>query len=189
MCAFNAALSFGKDMLELSASTFGRLVGIQLTDLTTFLEHHSVAIYRAAEVRDVAALVALQRTYREAFWKDRRDALAATTEALQVASRVVAKSWTDLVSEGGASTAPTEQKPATKKVKRKPVVIEQDLALAPLPIAPARTKSRSPPKIAVVPPPAEPREEHDASLPVAKKRNPKVRKGAGGTRSPPTATR
>ena len=37
MCAFNTALNFGKVMIELSVSTLGTLVGIQLADLTTFL--------------------------------------------------------------------------------------------------------------------------------------------------------
>ncbi len=191
MCAFNAALDFGKDMIELSASTLGQLIGIQLADLTTFLEHQSAAISRVTEVHDVAALLALQREYREAFWKDRRAALTAAKDALQVASQVAAKSWNEWVGEGTSATLP-EKTPATKRVKRKPAAIEK-AQVAPVTAAvnaSMRTKTqRTGAKIGAVGSEAEHDAKQDAPRPLVKKRNVRSRKGTAGTRSPPTATR
>ena len=124
MCAFNAALNFGKDMIELSVSTLATLVSVQLADLTTFLKRQSDAIARTGDVRDVAAFMALQREYREAFWTDRRKTLAATTGALQVASRRAAKSWAEWVRERDSPAASIESEAGERAVTRDPVAIE-----------------------------------------------------------------
>ncbi len=140
MCAFNAALNFGKDIIELSVSTLGTIVGVQLADLTTFLERQSDVVSRTGDVHDVAAFLALQREYREAFWTDRRKALAATTGALQVASRLAAKSWAEWARERNAPAALVEPKPASEPVQRDPVALEH--AEPPVTHTPEPTKAR-----------------------------------------------
>jgi hypothetical protein len=125
MCAFKAALNFGKDIIELSVSTLATLVSVQLADLTTFLKRQSDAVSRSVDVRDVGTFVVLEREYREAFWSDRRKALAATTGALQVASRVAAKSWAEWSRERNPSAASIEMKPVSEPVKRDLIAIEQ----------------------------------------------------------------
>jgi hypothetical protein len=141
MCAFKAALNFGKDIVELSVSTLATLVSVQLADLTTFLKRQSDAFSRSGDVRDVGAFVVLEREYREAFWSDRRKALAATTGALQVASRVAAKSWAEWSRERNSPAASIEMKPVSEPVKRDLVAIEQ--VAPPVTHTPEPTTARS----------------------------------------------
>ena len=153
MCAFDAALDFGKDMIELGASTLGKLVAIQFADLTTFLEHQNDAMRRLTEVRDISALTALERGYRQGFWHDRRAALAATGEALQIASRAAAESWAELVKERpsppAVEAAKPVTKPAAKKVKSKAVAVERHTSVAAVTPAPKKRnrKVRKPPEV------------------------------------------
>ncbi len=114
MCAFNAALNFGKDMIELGVSTLGTLVEIQLADITTFCERQSDTADRTGDVHDVAAFIALQRDYRDAFWTDRGKALTATTGALQVASRRAAKRWAEFVGGTPSKPEPVAIEPTTR---------------------------------------------------------------------------
>ncbi len=107
MCALDAALDFYTDMVELSMSTLGKLVDIQLSDLSTIVEHQNVSMRRITEVRNVAALLRLQREYRDGFWKDRADALTTAKNALQVASQQFGKSWTEMVNAYAASPTPS----------------------------------------------------------------------------------
>lgn len=139
MCAFNVALNFGRDMIELGVSTFGALVDIQLADLSTFFERQSDTLDKTAAVHDVAAFMVLQREYRDAFRADRGKALAATTGVLQEASRVAAKNWSGLVRGRLSSAVLAEGKPASEPPTRAPLVIEHHA----LPSnAPAPTKAR-----------------------------------------------
>jgi len=157
MFVFNSALDFGKDMIELSASTLGRLAGIQLTDMTKFLEHQSVAIYRIADAHGVAALLTLQREYRDAFWKDRGAALAATREVIALASRRAAKRWTELMAK--SDTAP----PVRRKAK----------------VTPTRSGETPPDAIAVAPSNNDQRVEQSAAGAVTRQRRSKIRKVSG----------
>jgi hypothetical protein len=194
MCAFNAALNFGKDMVELSVSTLATLVGIQFADVTTFLKRQSDTVNRTSDVRDIAAFVALQREYREAFWTDRRKALAATTGALQVASRRVAKSWTELVREPKSAAALVETKAVSEPVKREPVAHEQKHA--PAASAPVETKARSANADAKIRGSRRSKTAKDtpaptkASVEAARSARSKAgsRKRPGGTRHPPNTT-
>ncbi len=179
MCAFNAALNFGKDMIELGVSTLGTLVGIQLADLTTFLERQSHTVNRTGDVHDVAAFVALQREYRAAFLTDRRNALAAATGALRVASRVAAKSWAEWVRERSSPAALVETMPVSEPLQREPVAIEQERAPAPKIRRSRRSKTA---KDAPAP------TQVDAEPTRSARNKAGVRKRPGGTRHPPTTT-
>ena len=57
MCALDAALDFYTDMVELSVSTLGKLVDIQLSDLSTIVEHQNVSMRRITEVRERGRVV------------------------------------------------------------------------------------------------------------------------------------
>ena len=120
MCALDAAFDFYTDMVELSVSTLGKLVDIQLSDLSTIVEHQNVSMRRIAEVRNVAALLRLQREYRDGFWKDRADALTMAKNALQVASQQFGKSWTEMVNAYAASPTPSATGTARREVQFEP---------------------------------------------------------------------
>ena len=125
MCAFNDAIDFSKDMIELGVATLGRLVEIQFADLTTFLEQQSDAMHEVADVRDVAGLLALQREYRGAFWKQRGTALVATRDVLQDAAQSTAKSWTRWMSDGDSTATLSSATPVPKKIERSPPASER----------------------------------------------------------------
>jgi len=125
MCAFNSTLDFGKDMIKLGASTLGRLIEIQLEDFATFIEHQSAAMYKAAGVRDVDALLALRRDYQNGFWKDRLDALVAARKTLQAATESVGQTWSELMSDADSPVArprlksPDKSEPTPSRGSRK----------------------------------------------------------------------
>ena len=127
MCAFNAAINFGKEMIDLGASTLTRLVEIEFENFATLLEQQSVAAQKFANVRDIATLLALQREYRDEFWTDRRSALKTSMEALELATKRVSQRWNELLNEGTAPPVARETKSAAiADDKVKPAAIADD---------------------------------------------------------------
>ena len=202
MFVFNSALDFGKDMIELSASTLGRLAGIQLTDMTKFLEHQSVAIYRLGDAHGIAALLTLQREYRDAFWKDRGAALAATREVIRLASRRAAKSWTELMAKSDTAPAVPALNPPERtnsrsadpgsKIRasqRKPTrtaSAKSAVGVATVPsarrkakVTPTRSGETPPDAIAAAPSNNDQRVEQSAAGAVTRQRRSKIRKVSG----------
>ena len=112
MCAFNAAINFGKEMIDLGASTLTRLVEIEFENFATLLEQQSVAAQKFANVRDIATLLALQREYRDDFWTDRRSALKTSIKALELATKRVSQRWDELLNERTAPAVARETKSA-----------------------------------------------------------------------------
>jgi hypothetical protein len=195
MGAFDAALDFATDMIELSVLTLGKLVDIQLADLSTIVEHQNVSMQRITEVRDVAAMLALQREYSDGFWKDRANALTAAKDALQVASQRVGKSWTEMVNAHEASPTPSgvprlrdaksgskQQAKRSKKSKEATLVA----AVTPSPTRPKAQRARSGESSkGSARGQADPRPEQAATRTIAKKRGTRARKGATREHRPP----
>jgi len=112
MSAFNAAINFGKEMIDLGASTLTRLVEIEFENFATLLEQQSVAAQKFANVRDIATLLALQREYRDDFWTDRRSALKTSMKALELATKRASQRWGELLNEGTAPPVARETRSA-----------------------------------------------------------------------------
>ena len=195
MCALNAALDFATDMIELSVLTLGKLVDIQLADLSTIVEHQSVSMHRITEVRDVAAMLALQREYSDGFWKDRASALTAAKDALQVASQRVGKSWTEMVNAYQVNPTPSgvlqlrdaesgskQQAQRSKKAKEATLVAAVATSQTRLKTQKARSGESS--KVSARGQ-ADPRPGQTATRTIAKKRSARARKGETREHEPP----
>ncbi|MET0661157.1 MAG: hypothetical protein ABW110_23710 [Steroidobacteraceae bacterium] len=181
-------------MIELSVLTLGKLVDIQLADLSTFVERQNVSMHRIIEVRDVAAMLALQREYSDGYWKDRANALTAAKDAIQVASQRVGKSWTEMVNAYEASPTPSgvprlrDTKSGSKqKAKRSKEAKEVTLvpAVTTSPTRPKAQLARSESSKGSAPGQAHPRPEQAAARTIAKKRRTRARKGRTRAQRPP----
>ena len=189
------AFDFYTDMVELSVSTLGKLVDIQLSDLSTIVEHQNVSMRRITEVRNVVALLTLQREYREGFWKDRADALTTAKNALQVASQQFGKSWTEMVNAYATSPTPSgvpglrDAKSRSKQRAKRSKNAKEAMFVAAVPtsrtpkiqMAPAVDPTR---KISA-PRKGNPRPEQAATRTIPKKRRARARKGEGSDHKPP----
>ena len=195
MCALDAAFDFATDMIELSVLTLGKLVDIQLADLSTIVEHQNVSMHRISEVRDVAAMLALQREHSDGFWKDRANALTAAKDALQVASQQFGKSWTEMVNAYAASPTPSvpalrDAKSSSKQLAKLSKNAKEAMFVAAVPTSPT-------PKIRMAPAvdPARkvssprkggPRPEQAATRTITKRKGrARARKGEGSDHKPP----
>jgi len=196
MCALDAALDFATDMIELSVLTLGKLVDIQLAHLSTIVKHQNGSMQRITEVRDVAAMLALQREYRDEFWKERTNALTAARDALELASQRVGKSWTEMVNASQASPTPSgvpglrdAKAGANQRAKRSKKAKETTLVAA-VATSPTRPKTRmapsgeSPSKVSASGQ-ADSRPGHAAKRTIAKKRSARSRKGETREHKPP----
>jgi hypothetical protein len=195
VCALDAALDFATDLIELSVLTLGKLVDIQLADLSSMVEHQNASMHRITKVRDIAAVFALQREYSDGFWEDRANALTAAKDALQVASRRVGKSWTEMVNAYQESPPPSdvpelrdEKSGAKQQVKRskkaRQATIVATVTTSPTRLKTQKARSGESNKVSA-PDKADPRHGQAATLTIAKKRSARVRKGETKERKPP----
>jgi len=141
MCAVATVIDFGTDMIKLSAATLGELLEIQFEDLAAFVAQQSEVMNKVADVRDVAGLFALQRGYRDAFWKDRLNALVATRKTLQIAMERVGQSWGELKEENNSLTVAVleEPKPRSTRTRAKTTAPRSKIPKKPR----VRTKARA----------------------------------------------
>ncbi len=76
-------LQIGRELFELNATAWRRMVELDADSFRTFVETHQSFFSRLPEVKDLPSLVTLQREYGETVWNGAQSAVQARGEIMR----------------------------------------------------------------------------------------------------------